>query len=535
MVQTPYSTVKPFFQDSASWVPEEEQDRISAYLQYDDMYWSAGEAFKISVADEDSEPIYVPKARTVVDTTAHYLLKGLTIAAPEGDAKMTEALTSILLREEFISRFHIAKHSGVARGDYLFHILADETKEPGSRISMISVHPSAYFPVYDTWDPDKLIKVHLAEQFEVREEGQLKTYIRKLTYEYTKDAGTSRVQVTEGAFEEKDWFDPKKQRLVKNLMKTRLLPPEITVIPVYHFTNGQWQGRDYGTSELAGFERLLQAINQTITDEEVALALEGLGVYATDAAGPVDQNSGQRIPWEIAPARVMEVPTGSYFKRVQGVGSVAPMLEHVKYLQDSLYEASGTSDIARGIVEVAVAQSGIALALKFLPTLAKVQERDAAGLGKLRQFWHDWKMWHKAFEGQDFGDAEPVIEIGDKLPTDKTAKLNELNNMFDRKVISAKFYRAEAQKLGYIFPDDIEEEIAAEAQTKFEDAQKLAMMNASLNPAPQEGETPGGPGNNAGVGKSGVAGRPKTPNNKRRNRSNNKGRPNESASSEAGK
>lgn len=529
MTTTPYSTVAPYFNAMPSWVPEEEAERIASYLQYDDMYWSQADSFQIQMADEDSDPIYVPKARTVVDTTSHYLLKGLTIAGPEGNAEMSGAVDSIIDREIFIPRFHVAKHSGVARGDFLFHITADATKPEGSRISITSVHPSSYFPVYDEWDPDKLIRVHLAEQYEKRESGQTKTYIRKLTYEYVDVAGSRRVQRTEGYFEDKDWFDPAKAKLVKSLLKTALLPPEITVIPVYHFTNGQWQGRDYGTSELAGFERLLTAINQSISDEEVALALEGLGVYATDAAGPVDPTSGQRIPWEIAPARVMEVPLGSYFKRVEGVGSVTPMLDHVKYLQESLYEASGTTDIARGIVDVQVAQSGIALAIKFMPTLAKIEERDKMGVAKLRQMWHDWKSWHHAFEGKDFGDAEVVIEIGDKLPTDKTSKLNELNNMLDRKVISRKHYRREAIKLGYVFPENLEKEIADEAQEAFDQAQKLAALNK-----PDPGQDPGS--QDPGAGKSGVAGRPKNPPTKqRKNRSNNRNRPNESGGTEAPK
>jgi uncharacterized protein (DUF1499 family) len=34
--------------------------------------------------------------------------------------------------------------------------------------------------------------------------------------------------------------------------------------------------------------------------------------------------------------------------------------------------------------------------------------------------------------------------------------------MLDRKIISTQFYRDEARKLGYEFPDDIEQQIAKE-------------------------------------------------------------------------
>jgi hypothetical protein len=529
MVATPYDTITPFTSELPLWVPEEEQERVASYLKYDELYWSNKNAFKIALVDDAAGPVYVPKARTIVDTTSHYLLKGLLVTAPEGNAGMKEALDALFARERFYSRVHLAKHSGVSRGDWLLHMSADETKPEGSRISINTVHPASWYPVYDDWDPDKLIRVHLAEQFERREDGMTKVYIRRLTYEYVLVDGNRRVSRTEGFFEERDWFDPQKAKLIKSLLKKTVLPEAITVIPVYPFKNIEWQGEDYGSSELRGFERLLQAINQTITDEEVALALEGLGVYATDAAGPVNEQ-GVKVPWEVAPARVMEVPTGSYFRRVEGVGSVTPMLDHVKYLQEALYEASGTSDIARGIVDVQVAQSGIALALKFLPTLAKIEERDRSGLEGLQQFFHDWKAWNGEYEGQDFGDVEPLITVGDKLPHDKVATLNELNNMLDRGVIDTKYYREKMTELGYEFPDDMEQRIADEANKKFEMAQKLAALNQQNNEVKANEDS----GGNPGTGKSGVAGRPTTGRTKdRKSRSNNKKRPNESGGSEA--
>lgn len=524
-VVTPYSTVKPYLGDLPAWVPEEEQERVASYFKYDDIYWSRPEAFKLALVDDEGGPIYVPKAMTIVDTTAHYLLKGLTISSK--NAPMQEALSALLKREVFYPRFHEAKHSGVSRGDYLLHITADDAKLDGTKISISSVHPAAYFPVYDDWDPDKLIRVHLAEQFERTENGRIKTYVRKLTYEYEFLATGRRVWRIEGFFEEKDWFDPTKQKLVKSLLKRSMLPDNITTIPVYHFKNKEWQGEDYGSSELRGFERILQAIDQTITDEEVALALEGLGVYATDASGPVDPETKARVPWTIAPAKVMEVPLGSYFKRVEGIGSVTPMLDHLKFLVDGLWEASATTDVARGAVDAQVAQSGIALAIKFLPTLAKVEMRDQSGLAKLDQFFFDWKQWHAAFEGQDFGEGVGVeLSLGDKLPADKTAKLNELNNMYDRGLIPGAFYREEMTKLGYVFPDDIEIQLAKEADEKFERAQKLASLT--------QGD-PAAEGGNTGAGKSGVAGRP--PRGQERpkgpNRSNNRGRPNDTGGTEA--
>src|SRR5690606_10736573 len=92
---------------------------------------------------------------------------------------------------------------------------------------------------------------------------------------------------------------------------------------------------------------------------------------------------------------------------------------------------------------------------------AKIETRDQEGIDKLTQLFYDWKTWYEVFEQQTLdGDIIPVI--GDKLPTDRVARVNELNNMLDRKVISTKFYRSEMEKLGYKFPSNIEEEIEAD-------------------------------------------------------------------------
>jgi hypothetical protein len=523
---TPYSTIMPLLgnQELQSWVPAEDVERISAYFKYDDIYWNMPETFKLQKRGDDSAPIYIPNPRTVVDTTAYYLLKGLqlTIENEEKHRPLRDALRTLLRREKFYSKFHVAKHAGVARGDFVFHITADPDAPDGEKISISSVLPHNYFPVRDPDDDTKIIKVHLADEF-TNEQGR--SVVKRLTYEYVKVGKTRQVQRTEGIFEVKDWFDPKKSKQIQQTLKRELLPPQVTNIPVYHFPNMQWDGEHFGSSEIKGMERLFGAVNQTISDEEMALALEGLGVYATDAAGPVDDD-GNDLDWEIAPARVMEVPAGSSFKRVEGVGSVKPMLDHIGYLDEKLFEATGTSDVARGKVDVQTAESGIALAIKFIPQLAKTEERDVQGVETLYLMFQDWKFWHDAYENEDFGDVDIIPILGEKLPLNRTSILNELNNMLDRKVISKKFYRqVMAAKLDYEFPDDIEQQILDEQKAQLE------LMQNQMN-----GGNPGNQGTQDAPPTSG--GDPRTTKKGSTapapgNQSNNTSRPNESGGTEA--
>lgn len=505
MDTTQWSSIDPFLGSGLNtWVPEEDRARIGSYLKYDEIYWNEPRQFALRVL-EGEQPLYIPNARVIVDTTAHYVLKGLEIVG-EGSQQLKTALDNLLIREMFYPRFHTAKQSGVARGDYFFHMTADPRKPEGTRISLNSVDPSSVFPIYHEDEPDLLVGCHIAVQYWKADEPG-KTFVRRLTYRVEHQGNKKRISREEGIFElEPKWYGPS-AKLVKSILPLALLDERITAIPIYGFKNRSWDGEAYGSSELRGFESILQTISQGSTDVSASLALEGLGVYATDGGRPVD-DSGVEVDWEVAPGRVMEVPSGAYFRRVEGVGSITPAKDQIEYLEKKLFEASSLTDAALGTVDAQIASSGIALAIKFSPTLAKIEQRDLEGLGKLSQLFFDWKTWHAVFE-KELLDGEVIPVIGDKLPTDRVAKVNELNNMIDRRIISTSYYRAEMAKLGYEFPANIESEI--------EEDIKRTQPPAPVEDPEEEEEDFSTEGDTL----------------EQENKSNNKNRPNESSGTEA--
>lgn len=498
-VLTPYSTVVPFFVEEQIWVPEWDRERIAAYETYERIYWSVPRAFRLSMRGTNDKPVYVPNPQTIVNETAHYLLKGLQIAPVDEkwDSDFGKLLKAFLKRERFFSRFATAKQSGVVRGDWVLHLTADPEKPEGTRLSLTTVDPASYFPIYADDDVDDLLGVDLVDQFISSEDN--KTYVRRLRYTYEIIGGIRRVVREEAIMELEGWWKGKAAKVKQVILPAELLPEDITSIPVYHFKNRDWQGDPFGGSELKGFEALMSSVNQTMSDEELSLALMGLGVYATDAPTPTDDD-GNEEDWQIAPAGVIEHPTGSVFKKVDGVTSVSPFLDHANFLTDSLFEASATFRTDK--VDVQLAESGVALAIKFSPTAAKLEQRDLDGIDKLENLWHDWKFWWKAYEGSDITAQEMAITIGDKLPLNRKDRLNELNNMLDRMVIDREYYRAEMAKLGYVFPKDI----AIRVKTEQEELTQARMFES-----PENGDDP-----------------------TKGNASNNKDRPNESSGTEAG-
>jgi hypothetical protein len=537
--------------DNYTWLPPKNRDRAQAYEKYDQIYWNDYNQYPIRYLVGEF-PVYIPNPRTLVDTTAHYYLKGLAVNVkePEKNKDTAEALKQFLRREMFLSRFHTSKHAGVTRGDYCFHMTADPDKPEGRRISLNAVHPGKVILDEDPDNCDRIIRVHLVERIpHPDKEGEWA--VKELCYWYDdgdSDAddrdpdvpmpdqvvredpqdrreGSTRVVMREERIWSlnKPWWDKEERELLATTLPAEALPEEIDTIPVYWFPNLSWDNSPYGYSEFRGFERTFQSISQVTTDQGTSLSLEGLGVYATDGGKPVD-NKGSEQEWEIGPGKVMEVPNGAYFRRVEGVGSVRPNIDHIDYLESKIREAGGLSDVALGRVDVQTASSGIALAIKFMPTLAKLDERDKVGIDRLTQLFYDWLKWYEAYEGSKLG-GEIEVTIGDKLPTDRTGRINELNNMLDRGVISREYYRAEMQKLGYEFPDDIEDQIDAEKQKEAE--QKAAMAPPGLQQNAIDastGDMPPPPGNQPGQ----VTQKKQVFNN-----SNNKAKPNESGGTEA--
>lgn len=483
---TPYSTVTPYATGFPSWVSEEDQERIAAYAAYQNMYWSETQAFELIRRTDDGSPIYIPRPKMIADITAHYLTKGLSIGVedPEKQQEFHLFLEDFLKRERFYSRWQTAKLKGVVLGDWIFHVTADPTKEEGKRISLTSVDPASYFPEYDPDDDEQIIGAKLVEQMQ-NPDDRSKTVVHVLHYWYGEDGSVWR---QEDLWELEGWNNPAKAKRVKAILPPAPLDSDITHIPLYHFRNAEWDGFHFGNSELKGYERLFQAINQAISDEELALALVGLGVYATDAGRPKDASTGREVDWEVSPGVVLEVPGATMFKRLEGITTVTPVQDHLSYLDGALLDASATSQVALGNVDVQVAESGIALALKFMPTLAKIEYRDTACVDILTQMWYDLKFWFLVYEGKNFIDQEIKVRLGDKLPINRAKVIEELNNMLDRKVISRKFYRQEVErKLGYIFPSTIADDILAE-ETALKEAQMLP--TAQEDPALVSG--PGG-------------------------------------------
>lgn len=476
---TPYSTVAEFFAQKPAWIPDElDQARIQAYAAYEQMYWNAPDTFKISLRGTNNLPIYVPSARTIVDTTNRYVGAEFTVSltgSSETDVAAARlAISDLMKRERFLSRFEGAKVYGLMQGDWVWHVTADNAKDVGRRLRLTALDPSLFFPVPSPDDVDRIIAVHLAHVVTTADGER----VRRLTYRKTESGG---ITVEEGLFLTTAWYalDAAPEAVLKPVTA---LPPEITAIPLYHTKNTEEPGNPFGSSELRGLERVMGAVNQTMSDEDLALALMGIGMWATDASHPIDPETKKQVPWQLGPGRVVH-HDGSKFDKVAGVGNLAESYgAHYDRLWQSIFQASSTPEVAVGTVDVSIAQSGVALQLQLGPMLSKAGVKNRLVKDSHDQLFHDiLHMWMPAYEETSFAE-DTVVECttGSAVPVDREAKFAELNDMFDRGLITADFYRTEATKLGYRFPEGM----GAQAEAEFE--KRTAMTDGFADRVAQE-------------------------------------------------
>lgn len=492
---TQWSTIRPFISAFPAWAGAENGERLASYMLYEGMYWNEAGAFKLNQRGSDSNPIYIPAPRGVIETMNRYLAPGLTITCDpnvgtEDDRLEALALLAPLLdREMFYARFGSAKRFGLIRGNFAFHVFANPDLPEGSRLSIEEVDPGSLFPIYgEGMDSVRVIGWHIVDQI-VNDDGDV--IINRTTYRKTTGTGgPSPITVEEATFEADAWGGPgQDEKRIKIIRQPTALDARITSLPIYNFPNTDQAGAIWGSSELRGFERLFSAINQSISDEELELILNGLGVYVTDSGTPVDQDTGEELPWNLGPGRVVEIEQGKKFDRVDATKTVVPHQEHLKYLHNQLDENSGTPDIAKGSVDVQVAESGIALALQMAPIFSRAEEKELIITGKLKQMWFDIKVWLQVYEGQDLGEVTLIPTYGPRIPNDDQTDFDRLMALaaLDPPIVSGAWIRRQLTKLGYEFPEATEmlEEIATERTV-------LAQIESDVTGARMDTELEGG-------------------------------------------
>lgn len=509
---SPYQTVADFGKAFSALLPEAAQEdrlRLRAYDTYEEMYHNNPDLFE-PVMSVDSENVLFRRlaatGRSVVEATNRYLARdlewiGSQVSPGTGNAPgqgspasgSDEAVTLVMQqlkalfdREEFGAKFLSLKRWMLIRGDALLHVTADPSKPEGSRISITELEPGTYFAIADPTNAERVLGCYLVN---VIKNDANEDIVARLEYQRVmtpEQAATLQGSTVGGiylrmTFWETDKWDARNMPEAElkavppparfggptfaSLLAGQMLPAAITAIPVYHFRNKRRGGKLYGLSELQGLETMVVGVNQTITDEELAVALQGLGLYWTDS-GNVRDKDGNETDWVIAPASVAQVEEGKQFGRVQGINTVNPSQEHTNLLKREMQETSATPRIAMGGMDAANPASGVALSIEMAPIVAKNEEKEEEIASKLRQLAYDLIVgWMPTYEGLADTGVRLEPTFSDPIPVNREAVMKEIVDLVTAKIISTAYARELIKdRLGYQVPSGEEEALAGEAQ-----------------------------------------------------------------------
>lgn len=508
MAFDPYLSAKPFFKAGGApgWVvSDEDKNRLQSYELYERIYWTAPQTFKVMQRGTDSAPIYLPTARKIIEACNRFLAVDFNYLVEGNDPALSTLIASLFKREKFFTKFATQKRYGLIRGDAIWHIVADPAKPEGERLSLYELDPSNYFPILDPDNAEKRIGCYLVDIItDPSDPNASKKIARVQTYRKVQAGPSSPVTITsEMAYYESAKWDarnlkPKDIKLLKVVKPVFALPPEITSIPVYCTSNTRIPGpRPFGYSEILGIERVFAAVNQAISDEELSLAMAGLGVFWT-TAGPPKDDTGRIVAWDIGPARMIEVGRDSKVERLAGITTVAPMIEHMKFMIDETQGGIGIPDIAAGKVEVTIAESGISLQLQLAPLLAKNAEKEGTLIEEYDQMFYDIVHgWFPAYEGTSATPEDNVVSVaGDPMPKNRKADIQEITDLVAAGLLS----KAEGRKIlkvkfGYEIAEDVTKLVEEAGEFAQAEDAFAARAGAELNDTGAAGQEQDGSNN----------------------------------------
>lgn len=489
---SPYATALKLERPAPAHITNElDQHRVQAYWTYTDIFYNVEDAFVAVLRDDEGNEDarrFIPVARSIIEAVNRYLAKDVAftpdplVALPDGTevapdpaalSQVMKLLGDFVKREEVMSKFLSLKRWMLVRGDACWHIMADDTKPEGTRLRLEELDPAAYFPILDA-ARTRIVGCHIVT---IVDDDEGDPIAQRQTYR-KQDDGSILSQLE--FFEEDGWDDrpPFAEEDLKPvaapqwasaspLLAGITLPSDITSLPVYHYRNNRDGNAPFGRSQLQGIETVLAGINQTATDEDQAVGLQGIGVYWTTSGRPRDI-LGNEQEWIIAPAAMIELEDKTdKIGRVEGATNITSLLEHTAFLQQSARESVGIPDVAVGKVDVKVAESGIALAIQMAPLLSGNEERELEIKTKTDQMLYDIvNMWLPAFEGLNPMGISVSTSFGDPLPLNRKEILEEIVSLVANKLVSIKYAQQLLQdKMGYVIPADELTAIANEQQT----------------------------------------------------------------------
>lgn len=450
--------------------------RAQCYDLYENIYNNSTFQLKVTIRGDETHPILLPSGEKLIESVNRFLAINLDyLVEGKGDAGTQKTLDDWFkdwfAREKIKAKFESSKRYGLIRADAVLYIYANPTKDAGKRICVHELDPRQLMAIANPTDIHQIVGYHIIERVQDfrSPDDKSKTVTKRRTFRKELDDNgnpTGTVTTELSYWTNAKWDDrtlkPDELEAIPggpDAEPPTPLPSPISELPIYKWRTKPPQNSDWGVSQLSGLESIMYAINQSLTDEDATLLFQGLGMYVTSAAPPIDPNTGQITNWNIGPQQIIEIGTDQKFERVSGITDLKPSQDHIQFMADASAEAKGIPQIAIGKVDVNAVQSGIALKMELMPLIAANAEKELEIINVLDQMFHDvTTQWLPAYESETFANADAMSQMSvvcifdDPIPVDRDAAIQETLLLETSNLILTSMAVGKLRELGWKYP-----------------------------------------------------------------------------------
>lgn len=457
------------------------QPRLNSYSKYDKLFTGRHfEAFSIEINSLQYTQNYAKLKYVAVNfaglisKVSADMLAGEPIQISGSSKELTDWLRNLTFENSLHTQLYESALTNSARGDAVFKIRSGP-KKPGDTVSTVfieDINPSIYFP-----------KINAGNWRAAPEYQELAWPLRI--------AGTDYIRIERhypGKIENELW-EYRDHALYRKAPITLLGEPDLQEVQetgidrslIVHVPN--WRAGDWsGVSDYHDIEALMYALNNRMTKNENILDKHSDPILALPE-GVLDEQGNIRKD-KLQLFTIPDNEMGSKPARPEYItwdASLDNSFKQIDKLVEFLYMTSETSPAVFGMDQGGAAESGRALKLRLMRTIAKINRKklyydqglkEAIYVAQLLAKQHGYEVMGKKLPG----DAEvPNIVWQDGLPIDEQEQIENTGNRLDQGTIS----KTDAiMKLDNLDRED------AEAKAKAIDEQNQTAILGNTVPTP---------------------------------------------------
>ncbi len=399
--------------DFSTYPPRGHQDRITAYERFEKLFLGRHrELWNLQPGKYQLRRYIVANFAGLISRLSADLLFGEhpDFLAAGGDEEGQRALDDLVARNGLQLVCYESALANSFRGDAVLKVRwgkrTPAAEEPEAIIE--EAPASIYFPEVDEDDVRRVLRVTLAWakrdptnpavaylRLEEHEPGVIRHRLMRFSGERaTEQVPLATLEAYQGLPEEEE--------------------TGLDHIPVFHIPNFRYGSRFWGISDYEGLESLFEATNNRLSQIDVVLD-KHVAPKIILPPGFIDEEGKVRFDRMEA----IEIDPGtSPPSYMTWEGQLAAAYQQVDRLLDLMFITSETAPSAFGLDKFGIAESGRALRLRLLRTLAKINRKRLYYDAALKAALLTAQVLDVSLGSGNYEPAEPTIQWADGLPED---------------------------------------------------------------------------------------------------------------------